>query len=148
MLKKIRQKAILDILSHRLIPNQSVLQDELTKRNHLVTQATVSRDLTELNLVKDRRGYLIPSDESNGEQHFRFSPLNTLACFVVGMDVVNNLMVVRTIPGSAHQVGSVLEGSEFDTVVGAIASGDKVLVISRSSNDAQLTRQKIKKMMV
>ena len=62
MSKKIRQQALLEIVSEKVVPSQALLADELRQRGHAVTQTTLCRDIAELNLVKSKNGYRLPED--------------------------------------------------------------------------------------
>ncbi len=137
MSKRTRQQAVIDIISRQRIPSQAALASELKKLNFEVTQATLSRDIAELNLVKSKDGYLRPEDAGG----VGMSPIpdakEALRRLVVKVEVVQNLIIVRTPRSSAQQVGIVFDDKAFfDKVVGTVAGDDTLLVITRNVDDA------------
>ncbi len=137
MSKSTRQQAIVDIVSKQSIPNQAVLSEELRKLEFEVTQATLSRDIAELNLVKSKDGYRLPENAGGIEGSPIPDPVGALRRLIVKVDDVQNLLVIRTRRSSAQQVGMVIDNNAmFNKVVGTIAGDDTVLAITRSTEDA------------
>lgn len=136
MSKRTRQQAILDIVTTKRISSQAALADELKKHEVEVTQATLSRDIAELNLVKSKEGYARPEDAAATRGAFP-DPVGTLRRLIVKVDEADNLVVVRTPPGSAQPVALAIDGGGYLQVVGTLAGDDTCLVITRSADDAE-----------
>ena len=133
MTKHQRQHRITKLLETRAVGSQSHLVELLAGEGIDATQTTVSRDLEELGALKVRlpggeTAYALPelpSQQVAPEDHLR----RVLGEWVVEADYSANLIVLRTPPGSAHVVGSALDRSGLDAVVGTVAGDDTVLVI-------------------
>jgi len=136
MSKRTRQQAIIELVTQRKIPSQAVLADELQKSGFEVTQATLSRDIAELNLVKIKGGYARPQDASQGGTGLVPDPVGTLKRLVTKVDSAFNQVVVRTSPGGAGAVALALEDKNYDGVLGTIA-GDTILIVTRSIESAE-----------
>jgi len=143
MSKPLRQQAIKDLVSRGRVPSQAALAEELRKLGFDVTQATLSRDIADLALVKSKEGYLRPEDAGGATQHSMPDPEGTLRRLVRKLRQAQNLLVIWTEEGSTHPVATVIEGGQFDEVVGTIAGYDTVLVITETSEDASKIKQKL-----
>lgn len=138
MSKRTRQQAVIDIISRQRIPSQGALAEELKKMNFNVTQATLSRDIAELNLVKSKDGYLRPEDAGGAARSPIPDPMGALRRLIIKIEEVGNFLVIRTPRSSAQQVGLVFDDfGYFNKVVGSVAGDDTLLVITRSIEDAQ-----------
>ena len=137
MAKNQRQHRISRILEHRSVGSQGELVDLLAAEGVMATQATVSRDLEDLGAVKVRLPggdtvYAIPEvakERLAPEEHLK----RVLGDWAVEVGHSANLVVIRTPPGSAHVVGSALDRSGMDGIVGTIAGDDTVLVVAVES---------------
>ncbi|MGA8865968.1 MAG: ArgR family transcriptional regulator [Candidatus Sulfotelmatobacter sp.] len=128
MNKSLRQKAVLETLRRGPIASQEDLQKALRKRGFKVGQATLSRDIHELNLSKTAAGYALPQGE--GVSGLNLPPVQRLVReFVLDVRPAQNLLVLKTIVGSAQPVAAALDGEELPEVVGTIAGDDTVLII-------------------
>jgi len=128
MNKSLRQRAVLEALRQGPIPSQMNLQKALRKRGFKVGQATLSRDIHELNLSKTAGGYALPQGE--GAAGLTLPPVQRLVReFVLDVRPAQNLLVVKTIVGSAQPVAAALDGQELPEVVGTIAGDDTILII-------------------
>src|SRR6202034_4470758 len=124
---------ITKLLELRAVGSQSHLVELLAGEGIDATQTTVSRDLEELGALKVRlpggaTAYALPelpSHQVAPEDHLR----RVLGEWVVEADYSGNLVVLRTPPGSAHVVGSALDRSGMDAVIGTVAGDDTVLVV-------------------
>ena len=143
MSKRTRQQAILDLVTQQRIPSQAALADELKQLGFDVTQATLSRDIAELNLVKSKEGYARAQDAGSASIPPVPDPLGTFRRLVVKVDDAMNLIVVRTSPGGAQPVGIAVDEGRFEQVVGTVAGDDTVLIITRSVEDAQTFKKKL-----
>src|ERR1700685_4641754 len=117
MNKTLRQRSILDALRQGPISSQETLQRALRKRGFRVGQATLSRDIRELNLSKTAAGYTLPQGE--GAAGVALPPVQRLVReFVLDVRPAQNLLVVKTIIGSAQPVAAALDEQEWGGVVG------------------------------
>ncbi|WAA11416.1 transcriptional regulator AhrC/ArgR [Fervidibacillus halotolerans] len=145
MSKEKRHLKITEIVSKFDIETQDELVALLHKEGFPVTQATVSRDIKELHLVK------IPS--KNGRYKYslpverRFNPLEKLRKSLfdvfVKIDMVNQFIVLKTIPGNAQAIGALIDQLEWSEIVGSICGDDTCLIIMRSERDAETFKNKI-----
>jgi transcriptional regulator of arginine metabolism len=127
---------VLETLRHGPIANQEHLQRALRKRGFKVGQATLSRDIHELNLSKTAAGYALPQGESSAG--LTLPPVQRLVReFVLEVRPAQNLLVVKTIVGSAQPVAAALDGEESPQVVGTIAGDDTILIICPDKDQAR-----------
>ena len=129
--KKARHNAIIRLISDQAIETQGQLTECLIKENFKVTQATVSRDIRELHLIKisdhgDKYRYALPGKDSDADINARYAAVLTHA--VITIQTAGNLVVVKTIPGSAQGCAMAIETLEFNHVVGVIAGDDTVFI--------------------
>jgi transcriptional regulator of arginine metabolism len=138
--KPARHRAILNLVRGGVIRTQEDLVAELHRRHFAVTQATISRDIRELGLVRvhDDAGprYMAPVAEIDADQTMH-RLRNAIQEHVQTMEFIDLLGIVRTTPGCAPLVAGALDGSRFEEVAGTIAGDDTVLVIARSRPAAQ-----------
>jgi transcriptional regulator of arginine metabolism len=137
-----RQKRILSLVRSRPVMSQQELNLLLTQDGVRATQATLSRDLRNLNLVKTPGGYRLPADLSDSrrdESRIR----QTISQFMTDVAAANNLVVIRTSPGSAHPVALSLDDSGWKDIVGTVAGDDTVLVVARNAPAARNLKKKI-----
>ena len=140
--KNARQALIVDLLEHREVRSQSELGELLSTRGVHVTQATLSRDLVELDAVKVRASsgalvYAVPAEGGNrtpapvegAAATHRLARL--LGELLVSAEASANLVVLRTPPGAAQFLASAIDKVELADVLGSIAGDDTVLVIGR-----------------
>ncbi|MGO0122555.1 arginine repressor [Desulfothermobacter acidiphilus] len=132
-MKQARQQKIIEIVRERPVANQQELVAALRAAGFQVTQATVSRDLRELRLVKvPTEGgwrYALPEDEMPGsEEKLR----QLVRSAVVGLEASGNLVVVKTLPGTAQGVASAVDRARWPEVIGTVAGDDTFIVVVRS----------------
>ncbi len=141
-MKQLRQRAIRDLVGQRLIRTQQELAAALRERGFRTTQATISRDVTELGLVKATRNgasvYALPprlvEAEASGEDRLR----RLLRDLPAELRESGLILVVRTLPGSAHAIAAALDRARWPEVVGSIAGDDTVFV---ATTDRTATRR-------
>lgn len=129
-----RHAVILEAIRQRKIGTQSELTEYLRRRGISVTQATVSRDIKDLRLVKVATGdggyrYSAPLDRP--EEGARARAERMLSEFVVSIDASANLIVLKTTPGSAQGVAAALDALQWPDVLGTVAGDDSILVVVR-----------------
>ena len=143
--KSARQRRIVELLTRHPVRSQPELAELLAREGLHVTQATLSRDLVELEAVKVRSSggalvYAVPAEggdrtprpaEENGAAEHRLSRL--LNELLVSAEASANLVVLRTPPGAAQFLGSAMDKAELGPVLGTIAGDDTVLVITRDA---------------
>ena len=137
-----RRRQIVDLLRTEEVATQEDLRRKLARRGVHVTQATVSRDIEELGLVKTRSGYRLP------EAAEPMAPVQptlevVLKEFLSDALQAANLVVVKTRPGNAHSVAVALDATPWEEVVGTVAGDDTILVATRSPREAETVRKKI-----
>ena len=138
-MKSQRQAKIMEIISTRNVETQEQLLAALQQEGFRGTQATISRDIKELRIVKELTSmgtyrYTTSSNEMSGSFSSR---LNTIfrEC-VVNFDYAQNIIIIRTLPGLASAAGSAIDAMNFSTVVGTLAGDDTVMVVMRDNNAA------------
>ncbi len=146
-MKSQRQAKILEIISSRNVQTQEELLQALQEEGFHGTQATISRDIKELRIIKELTGLgTYRYTASAGELEGTFSNrLNTIfrEC-VVGLDYAQNIIVIRTLPGLASAAGSAIDAMNFHSVVGTLAGDDTVMVVMRDNNAAAVFCGEIK----
>src|SRR5271157_623652 len=142
MSKLARHSAIRDLVSNQDVTSQEELRRRLYRRGHRVTQATLSRDIHELRLVKTPDGYKFPQ----GEVPDAFLPSieRLIQEFVYEVKAAQNLVVVKTSAGSAQPVSAAIDAEEWDEVVGTIGGDDTILVIARDNGTAERLTNRIR----
>ncbi|HKR98458.1 MAG TPA: arginine repressor [Candidatus Dormibacteraeota bacterium] len=148
--KSARHRAILELVRTRTIRTQDDLVGALRRRRLQVTQATVSRDIRELGLVRVHDGggarYVAPAAETfAGAADLRVR--RALGEHVQSLEFVDLLGIARTAPGSASLVAAAIDAGRFDEVAGTLAGDDTVLIVSRSRPAAQRLLARLKHMM-
>lgn len=138
-MKNQRQAKIMEIISNRNVETQEHLLSLLQQEGFRATQATISRDIKELRIVKELTNlgtyrYTTSANESNGTFSAR---LNTIfrEC-VTSFDYAQNIIVIRTLPGLASAAGSAIDSMDMNKVVGTLAGDDTVMVVMRDNNAA------------
>ncbi len=146
MNKALRQRAILDVLRQEAVASQEALQRALRKRGFKVGQATLSRDMRDLNLSKTATGYTLPQGE--GAAGLALPPVQRLVReFVLDVRPAQNLLVVKTIIGSAQPVAAALDEQEWAEVTGTIAGDDAVLIVCPDKDAAKKVAARIEGML-
>jgi len=145
MSKTARHKAILDLLDDGPIESQEVLQHSLGRKGFEVGQATLSRDIHELKLVKGPEGYRRAADNAASEGVLP-SVMHLAHQFVLEIRQAQNMLVVKTTVGSAQPVAAALDASHWPEVVGTLAGDDTVLVIASDKKKAQALARRIREL--
>ena len=144
MAKLARQQAIVELAHDGPLPNQQELCKVLARRGFHVTQATLSRDLNELRLVKTSEGYILRNGDAPTEPLPGVSRL--VQEFVRDLRRAQNLLVVKTIPGSAQPVAVAIDAEPWEEVVGTVAGDDTLLIITGDNRSARVLQNKLEAM--
>ena len=138
-MKARRQALIREIVDTQSIQTQEELAQALREHGMVVTQATVSRDIKEMHLLKvlAEDGSYRYATMDKEEQGTSDRLIRMLADSVVSMASANNLIVIRTLPGSAHVAGEAVDSLRWSEVLGTIAGDNTILVIARSNEDVE-----------
>lgn len=135
-----RHRLILDLVSRGGVANQDALASLLKKRGLNVTQATLSRDLHELPIVKGPSGYALAGSASSNGIALDPTPTRNLERalreFLLSADQGGNLAVLRTGPGRAPLLALEIDRASIKPVIGTVAGDDTVFVATRSTRDA------------
>lgn len=149
-MKTQRQAKIMEIITNQDVETQEQLLDALRAAGFNSTQATISRDIKELRIIKELTSfgtyrYTTSAKEVTGTFSNR---LNTIfrEC-VTGFDYAQNLMVIKTIPGLASAAGSAVDAMNMSVVIGTLAGDDTLLVVMRDTNAAAAFYGEIKNLL-
>lgn len=147
MLREERQAKILEIIAEQEIETQEELCAELNKRNYIVTQATVSRDIKSLHLFKIK-------GEQKKYKYAYFAETNGISLpdkmrrlfkeSTVSIQCARNFVIVKTLSGNAANAGSVLDKLNLEEMMGTVAGDDTVFVACCNEENAQKVMEKLK----
>lgn len=149
MSKGQRHIKIREIIASKDIETQDELVEELRNAGFNVTQATVSRDIKELHLVKvplmdGRYKYSLPADQ-------RFNPQQKLRRHLrdafVGIDSAGHLVVMKTLPGNAMAIAALIDNLDWDKIVGTVSGDDTILIVCRTEEDTEIITEKFLEML-
>ena len=150
-MKSQRQAKIVEIIANRDVQTQEQLLEELRDAGFRTTQATISRDIKELRIVKEMA--------ENGGYRYAVSNADPVATFsgrlrtifkecVLGYDYAQNIIVVRTMPGLASAATSAIDALNWSSVVGTLAGDDTLFIVMRENNAAAALCGEIKNLLV
>lgn len=142
-----RMLKIREIISRRDVETQEELAEALREAGFAVTQATISRDIKEMHLIKTptSRGtykYALPTVPSSHNPDVKLHRL--LNDVFVAIDFAENLVVMRTLPGNAHAVAVLFDSLDWPEVMGTVAGDDTILLITRSKDGAESLVDRVK----
>ncbi|NMB34452.1 MAG: arginine repressor [Clostridium sp.] len=138
-MKNKRQIKILKIIEKEVIETQEEIAQRLKEMGMDVTQATVSRDIKELGLIKvmttDGKYRYAAFSKTEGSLYKRL--MTVFSESYISCDYANNIVVVKTLPGMAHASASAIDSMNQPEVLGSIAGDDTAFIVCRSDKDAQ-----------
>lgn len=138
MSKLERQERILNLIKHNNISTQTELTERLVNVGYNVTQATVSRDLQELRVVKTvdngQYKYEVPKDDVKTEDNRHEAVLRQC---LVSVDCAVNIVVLKTMTGAAQAVAYALDMYVMEEVLGTIAGDDTIMMVVRTEQNAR-----------
>jgi transcriptional regulator of arginine metabolism len=147
-MKTRRQSAVLDILRQQPVRSQEQLRRRLHAAGFDVTQATLSRDIRELGLVKGGQdgAYRLPASVQPNAEQAASMLHRTLADYLTRVDRVQQLVLVRTGPGRAPLLGVAIDGAQLPEVVGTLAGDDTILIITPDARRARTLVKRLEEM--
>ncbi len=148
-MKARRQMRILELIRGHVVETQEQLAELLGREGIEVTQATVSRDIKELNLVKvpagDGRYRYMPSDDSQpagtAEKMRRL-----LSDCCVSVDCSENMVVIKTLSGTAMAVGEAIDNLRWDEIVGCVAGDNTILMVVKPKEAATEVVERLRRL--
>ena len=149
MNKNDRQNKIIELISTKEIDTQEELVNALNALNLNVTQATVSRDVQEMGLIKisgthKKRKYALPQSEGNSE---KTRMLSLFKHCVTKIDVAQNIVVVKTYGGNGNSAGAIIDDLKIESIVGSVAGDDTVIVVTKTNEDALFVKNALNKLL-
>jgi len=146
-LKSKRHIKILEIIKEKNVETQEELAIELRKAGYEVTQATVSRDIKDLKLIKmqatsGKYGYVAPKTEENLQSE---KLIKVLSALTVSVENIDKMVVVKTVSAGAAPVAEAIDGFGFEDVAGSIAGENTVFIMLRTLEGAKELVQNIQK---
>lgn len=134
-----RQNVILEIISQRDIETQHQLMEALAERGVKSTQATLSRDIKDMRLVKElgpngNYRYVAAAKPEQDDSHQRLRKI--LKECLVSFDIAQNLIIIKTLPGLAPAACSALDGMHIENLVGTLAGDDTAFLAMRDNESA------------
>jgi transcriptional regulator of arginine metabolism len=142
-MKARRQSAILEAIQRQRVRSQEQLRRQLRTAGYDVTQATLSRDVRELGLVKAEGAYQPPGAPMPNGHSSKVLFNRAVAEYLTRVDQVQQLVVLRTGPGQAQLLGVALDGARLPEVVGTIAGDDTILVIAPDARRARALTKRL-----
>ncbi|KAB8128479.1 transcriptional regulator ArgR [Gracilibacillus oryzae] len=149
MNKAQRHIKIREIISENEIETQDDLVNCFRDLGYAITQATISRDIKELHLVKvptteGKYKYSLPADQ-------KFNPLNKLRRFImdafISIDTATHFIVMKTLPGNAQAMGALIDNLGWEEIIGTICGDDTILIICKTNEDAEALKEKFLEML-
>ena len=146
-MKTYRQAAILDLVSRQIVRSQDTLRRQLAARGITATQATISRDIKELGLVKRAAdgAYQKAQIETRSTAVTGDRVRRAVAEYLCRVDRVQQLLVLKTDPGQAQPLAFALDQAAWPEVVGTLAGDDTILVVSRTVRSAKTLERRVER---
>ncbi|MBL8858914.1 MAG: arginine repressor [Planctomycetes bacterium] len=132
-----RRRLVLEIVGSERIKSQYELQDNLAARGISVNQATLSRDIRALGLLKGKDGYELPSASGGPADDALLSLYSVVHAWLTSAQTASALVVAKTPPGGATPLAIAIERAGWPEVAGTIAGDDTVFVATRGSAEAR-----------
>lgn len=148
-MKKLRHAKIVELIEKYDIETQEDLAEILKEAGFQVTQATVSRDIRELQLSKiptgdGRQKYVVFRQD---DSHLVDKYIRVLKDGLVSMDMAQNILVIKTVSGMASAVAVAVDAMKFKEIVGSIAGDDTIMMAVKTIEDTKTVMEKIHKML-
>lgn len=149
MARTSRQLKLLDLISKMEIKTQEALADALREEGYNVTQATISRDIKELGLVKvmtENSGYKYAQPQPQ-EQKNSAKLLNLFREAVITIDYSENLIIIKTLSGSANAAAALVDKMNIEEIIGCVAGDDTILIVIKNKHSVYDIVDKLKLLM-
>lgn len=148
-MKKPRHEKIVELIEKYDIETQEDLAEFLKEAGFQVTQATVSRDIRELQLSKiptgdGRQKYVVLRQD---DSHLVDKYIRVLKDGLVSMDMAQNILVIKTVSGMASAVAVAVDAMKLKEIVGSIAGDDTIMMAVKTIEDTKIVMDKIHKML-
>lgn len=144
MSKLSRHAAIRQAVNRKTVASQDELRRLLYRSGHRVTQATLSRDIHELGLVKTSEGYTFPSNGDEASDAYLPSVEKLIRDFVYEVTAAQNLVVVKTSAGSAQPVAAAIDAEEWPEIIGTVGGDDVILIVTPDNKIAEKLVSRVK----
>ena len=149
-MKNDRQNHLLQIITEESIETQEQLLERLLERGIKSTQATISRDIKELHLIKEPAGqgrYRYAVSAHRAKLNFADRLRTIFRESLISADYAQNIAVIKTMPGLAHGAASALDSMNITDMVGSLAGDDTVMIVMRDTESATALVVEIKEML-
>ncbi len=148
-MKYTRQAKILEIIKNKEIETQEELSEELRKLGLNVTQATVSRDIKELRLIKtlSKSGRYKYATLDNQSTVLSDRLMRLFRDSILSIDHAGNILVLKTLSGAGQAAASTIDAINYEEIVGTIAGDDTIFVLIRNEEDVENIKEKFKTLM-
>lgn len=148
-MKKRRQAKIIELISQNPIETQEELQDMLMKYGFEVTQATISRDIKELRLVKDlsNEGRYVYSSGKKSMDVINHRASGIFNDTIITIDYAMNTVVIKCFTGMANAVCAAIDSMNLDEILGSIAGDDTIFILCRNEDTARMFTNKLRTML-
>ena len=148
-MKKRRQAKIIELISQNDIETQEELQQLLNEHGYEVTQATISRDIKELRLVKDlsAKGRYVYSTGKKSVEKINHRAGGIFNETIISYDYALNTVVIKCFPGMANAVCAAIDSMNLNEILGSIAGDDTIFILCRSEETAALFTNKLRTML-
>jgi transcriptional regulator of arginine metabolism len=146
MSKLSRQTTIRELVARHTVTSQDELRLILSRRGHAVTQATLSRDIRELGLVKTADGYSMPADDDGAISNLP-SIDRLVRDFVYDVQTAQQLVVLRTSAGAAGPVAAALDAEQWPEVMGTLGGDDTILIVTRDPAQAKKLTTRVRELL-
>lgn len=139
MTKKQRLEKILSLIEEEEFSTQEELTDKLNELGYNVSQATVSRDINELNLTKDAG----KSRKVKYVKQIKVQPqvsdkiIDLYKNIALSVTSANNLVIIRTLIGNGNSAGVAIDAMHFPQILGTVAGDDTLLIVTKTEKDAE-----------
>ena len=149
-MKADRHALIREIIASQAIETQEELAAALRERHIQVTQATVSRDIKEMMLIKVPMGdgqyrYAMPAQDGRLISKNRMAQI--FRDTVTGSDYSENIVVVKTLPGSAGTVATAIDHAQWPEIIGTVAGDDNIIIVAKPKEAAAELNERFMKLM-
>ncbi len=148
-MKKRRQAKIIELISQNDIETQEELQEKLQEYGFEVTQATISRDIKELRLVKElsSKGRYVYSTGKKNTENVNHRAGGIFNEAIISIDYALNTVVVKCFTGMANAACAAIDSMNLDEILGTIAGDDTIFILCRSEEIARIFTNKLRKML-